>query len=250
VDIYSERRKYRRFKFEAAVLHDLLTHQNIYSGKISNFSKTGLYFESDQLIHPGEEIFLKLTQSPDLGGEDYLSQLPFVVKILWRKSLRSSSYKFGYGAKYLNPDDALVKNNGTANIQETFLALDQAKDDEDPRAYPRRTFNKPLLFDYENQYYRSLVTDISHGGAFIKTKLRIPLGKKVVIVIPGSKIRKKSKINGWIVRRNPEGFAIKFERRSGRNLKLRTDRRDSSDRRSGLDRRAEEQQERRGKHED
>lgn len=250
MDIYSERRKYRRFKFEAVVLHDLLTHQNIYSGKISNFSKTGLYFESDQLIHPGEEIFLKLAKSPDLRGDDYLSQLPFVVKILWRKSLQSSSYKFGYGAQYLNPDDALVKNNGAANIQETFLALDQAKDYEDPRAYPRRTFNKPLVFDYKNQYYRSLITDISHGGAFIKTKLRIPLGKKVAIVLPGSKIRKKSKINGWIVRRNPEGFAVKFDRRSGRNLRPRSDRRASSDRGTGSDRRAEAQQERKGKHED
>ena len=241
MDIYSERRKYRRFKFEAVVLHDLLTQQNIYPGKISNFSKTGLYFESDELIHPGEEIFLKLTKSPDSRGENFLPQLPFVVKILWRKSLQSSSYRFGYGAQYLDPGDALVKNNGTANIEETFPTNNQAKEDEDPRAYPRRTFNKPLVFDYKNQYYRSLITDISHGGAFIKTKLKIPLGKKVIIVIPGSKIRKRSKIKGRIVRRNPEGFAVKFDRLSGRNLRVRSDRRVSSDRRSGLERRIEEQ---------
>jgi len=218
-------------------------------------------------MHPGEEIFLKLTKSPDVRSEDYLSQLPFVVKILWRKRLRSSSYKFGYGAQYLDPGDVLVKNNGTANAEETLLAISQTQDDEDPRAYPRRTFNKPLVLDYKNQCYRSLVTDISHGGAFIKTRLRIPLGKKVVIVIPGSKIRKESKINGWIVRRNPEGFAVKFDRSSGRDPRSRSDRRTASDRRAAFDRRTaserriaserrtgsgrrtDEQQERRGNHE-
>jgi Tfp pilus assembly protein PilZ len=100
------------------------------------------------------------------------------------------------------------------------------------------------VFDYKNQYYRSLVTDISHGGVFIKTKLKMSLGRKVIIVIPGSKIRKKSKIKGWIVRRNPEGFAVKFDRRSGEDISAR------SDRRTGSDRRAEDRQERSGKHED
>lgn len=243
MDIYTERRKYRRFKFEAFILHDLLTHQNLYGGKIINFSKGGLYFESDQTIHPGEEIFLKLTKPPDPSGDDSLSQLPFVVKILWHKSLEGSSYRHGYGAQYLDPRDALVKAGDPADIEKAGLKSSQAGNDEDPRAYPRRIYNKPLVFDYKNQYYRIFVKDISHGGAFIRTKLKISLGNKVGIVIPGSKIRKKSKIEGWIVRRNPEGFAVKFDRRSGRDLRLR------SDRRTGSDRRAEEQQERRGKHE-
>ncbi|MEJ2170243.1 MAG: PilZ domain-containing protein [Desulfobacterales bacterium] len=231
MDIYIERRKYRRFKFEAFILHDLLTHQDIYAGKIGNFSKVGLYFESDQMIHPGEEIFLKLKKPPDPTGDDSLPQLPFVVKILWHKSLQASSYRHGYGAQYLDPGDALLKNGKPADIEGTGLQIHQTKADEDPRAYPRRIYNKPLVFDYENQYYRSLVKDISHGGAFIRTKLKISVGKKVIVVIPGSKIRKKSKVKGWIVRRNPEGFAVKFDRRS--------DRRSGSDRRGKSSRKGE-----------
>jgi Tfp pilus assembly protein PilZ len=250
VDIYIERRKFRRFKHEAIILHDLLTHQNIFAGKIVNFSKGGLYFESDQTIHPGEEIFLKLTKPADAPGDDSLPQLPFVVKILWHKSLPASSFRYGYGAQYLDPGDALVKNIESAETGKTDRKHHAAKDEEDPREYPRRTYNKPLVFDYKNQYYRSLVTDISHGGAFIRTKLKISLGRKVIIVIPGSKIRKKSKIKGWIVRRNPEGFAVKFDRRSGQEIRARSDRRTVSDRRTGSDRRAEDRQERRGRHED
>ena len=249
--MHLERRKYRRFKFEAIILHDLLTHQNIYTGKIANFSKGGLCFESDQTIHPGEEIFLKLTKPSDESGDDSLSQLPFVVKILWQRGLPASSpFKYGYGAQYLDSADALVKNIEIADSGKTARKTKPATDDEDPREYPRRTFNKPLVFDYKNHYYRSLVTDISYGGAFIRTKLKITLGRKIVIVIPGSKIRKKSKIIGWIVRRNTKGFAVKFDRRSGRDISGRSDRRIRLDRRTGLDRRAEDQQERRGKHED
>ena len=42
-------------------------------------------------------------------------------------------------------------------------------------------------------------------------------------MIPGSKIRKKSKIKGWIVRRNLDGFGVKFDKRAGRDLRARPD---------------------------
>ena len=243
MDIYIERRKYRRFEYEADISHDLLTHQNIYAGKISNFSKGGLYFESDQTIHPGEEIFIKLANPPASTGDDFLPQLPFDVKIVWRKNLPTSSFRYGYGAQYLDPGDALVKNLEPAEIKKKESAPDPAQGDEDPREYPRRVYNKPLVFDYKNQYYRSLVTNISRGGAFIKTQLKISLGKKIIIVFPGSKIRKKSKLKGLIVRRNPEGFAVKFARRSGRDLRAQSNRRNSFERRTGSDRRDRNQQE-------
>jgi Tfp pilus assembly protein PilZ len=250
VDIYIERRKFRRFRSEAVILHHLLTHQKVYAGKITNFSKGGLYFESDQSIGPGEEIFLKLTKPANASGDESLPQLPFVVKILWHKSLTASSFRYGYGAQYLDPGDALVNNIQSAENGQKTWENKPAKADEDPREYPRRIYNKPLVFDYKNQYYRSLVTDISHGGVFIRTKLKISLGRKIIIIIPGSKIREKSKLKGWVVRRNTDGFGVKFERRSGPDINARSDRRIVSDRRTGLDRRSEDQQERRSRHED
>lgn len=237
MDIYTERRKYRRFEYEADISHDLLTHHNIYAGKISNFSKDGLYFESDQTIHPGEEIFIKLANPPDSSGDDSLPQLPFDVKIVWHKNLPASAFRYGYGAQYLDPRDVLVKNIETAEIKKTAPADNIAQGDEDPREFQRRVYNKPLAFGYNNQYYRSLVTDISRGGAFIKSQLKLSLGKKIIIVFPGSKIRRKSKLKGFIVRRSAEGFAVKFDRRSGRDLRAQSNRRARSERRTGVDRR-------------
>jgi hypothetical protein len=82
------------------------------------------------------------------------------------------------------------------------------------------------------------------------TNQNIYTGRKIIIVIPGSKIRGKSKLNGWVVRRNQDGFAVKFDRRSSRNSSGQPDRRILSERRTGMDRRDRDQQERRGKHED
>ena len=223
MDIYLERRKFRRFKFETAILHDLLTQPDIYDGKIANFSKDGLYFESDQTVHPGEEIFIKIKNPPDAAGDEGLPHLPFLVKIAWRKRLTGASFRYGYGARYLDPGDGLVKSVESVASGRTARMESRIRDIEDPRQYPRRSYNKPLVFDYKNQYYRSLVTDISQGGAFIRSRLRISLGRKIIIVIPGSKIRKKSKVRGWIVRRNLDGFGVKFDKRAGRDLRARPD---------------------------
>ena len=250
MDIYIERRKFRRFKFETAILHDLLTRPNIYDGKIANFSKEGLYFESNQTIYPGEEIFIKLKKPPDAADDEGLPVLPFLVKIVWHRRLAAASFRIGYGAQYLDPGDGLVKNMESAANGMSGRMKSRIRDVEDPRQYPRRSYNKPLVFDYKNQFYRSLVTDISQGGAFIRSKLRISLGRKIIMVIPGSKIRKKSKIKGWIVRRNPDGFGVKFEKRSGRDLRAQPNRRVFSDRRNGRERRAEDLEERRPTHED
>ena len=49
VDFNSERRTHKRFVYEADISHDLLAHNHIYKGKLQNFSKGGLYFESELL---------------------------------------------------------------------------------------------------------------------------------------------------------------------------------------------------------
>ena len=137
MDIYLERRKFRRFKFETAILHDLLTQPDIYDGKIANFSKDGLYFESDQTVHPGEEIFIKLKKPPDAADDEGLPHLPFLVKIAWRKRLTGASFRYGYGARYLDPGDGLVKSVESVASGRTARMESRIRDIEDPRQYPR-----------------------------------------------------------------------------------------------------------------
>ena len=58
--IENERRRHKRFKYEAHVSHDVSANDSIHTGKMFNFCKGGLYFESDQYICPGEDIFVGL----------------------------------------------------------------------------------------------------------------------------------------------------------------------------------------------
>ena len=54
----NERRYHKRFKYEAFISHDVSSNDIIHPGKMFNFSKGGLYFESDEPIYPDEEIFV------------------------------------------------------------------------------------------------------------------------------------------------------------------------------------------------
>ena len=88
-----------------------------------------------------------------------------------------------------------------------------------------------MRFSYKNNDYKQVVANIGRGGAFILTKEKFDLGGKLTLTVPVSKIRKKIKLTGWIVRISPEGIGISFERRAGR------ERRSDLDRRTGLERR-------------
>ena len=96
----TERRKHRRIKYEAVISHDVSNNGNIYPGKMFNFSKGGLYFESDQTIYPGEDIFVGLTIHAASPGKE--KQLLFEVKILWQEALEESARCCGYGGEFLS----------------------------------------------------------------------------------------------------------------------------------------------------
>jgi len=188
VDSNSERRTHRRFVYETDISHDLLAHDHIYKAKLFNFGKDGLYFESNQSIFPGEEVFIKFEDQQDSSQDDIMSQLPFGVEIVWQK------------------ENMLYKN---------------LEAEKDPRQYPRRQYHKSLHLSYKDKNYRGEFENISKGGVFIKTDIKFTAGKQIRVVIPGSKIRKKMDLKGLIVRINTQGFGVKFDRKSdledGRN---------------------------------
>jgi len=230
VDI--ERRKHKRYQYEAIISHDILSQEATPAGKIYNFSNYGLYFESNQTFYAGEEIFVEIIdhpQSSDIGLE-----LLFDVEIVWRKDLQDSSFKQGYGAKFNTPVESIEKTIGESIVRKSSprrFPKPKIKEKYDAREHPRKSYHKSLLFNCKNAIYRGLVTNISRGGAHIKTKSQLSLGQKVKFVIPVSRTGKNLKLMGWIVRLTPEGFAVCFNRRSG------SERRYDIDRRIGLDRR-------------
>jgi len=241
VDLNRERRIYRRFLYEADISHDLLAHKHIYKGRLRNFSKGGLYFESDQSIFPGEEVFLKFQNQPDSINDDIVAQLPFGVKIVWQNDLSDSLFRFGYGARYIDKNDSLVKSIKIPELEPQNLPQKALEAEKDPREYPRTPYHKSIRLNYKDKYYRAEFSNISRGGVFIKTDIQFPVGKPIKIAMPGSKIRHNFYLKGLIVRINTDGFGVKFEKSFDHEVgsNLYKERRTGLDRRARLDRRSE-----------
>lgn len=222
MDLNLDQRESGRLQYEAVIWHDNLLPNIYYAAKIYNLSKGGVYFESDQIIYPGEEISLAL-ENPASSSKATKKRLR--VEIKWRRDLQNASFRFGYGARFINPIDTAIKHFDYLKFRKTGLKKSAVKYQKDPRKHSRRAYRKLIRFASKNRTYRGLITDISRGGAFIITKNKFSLGQMIHLSIPGGKINKKIKLSGWVVRLETKGFGVRFDRRSGR------------DRRRGLDRR-------------
>jgi hypothetical protein len=116
-------------------------------------------------------------------------------------------------------------------LEKQYPQNKKLKAEKDARKHPRRPCNKPLLFTYKHRRVKGSVTNISRGGAFVETGSKISLGERINLVIHGSKKHQDVRLRGWIVRWDPAGVGVSFDRRSG------WERRYDLDRRTGLDRR-------------
>ena len=225
-----ERRKHKRFKYEAIISHDIMSLEIIYSGRVHNFSNGGLYFESDQTLHQGEEIYIWTGNNPNLADSD--TQILVAVEIMWHKDAPGSAFKYGYGAKLTNANDAFGKIIDKTKLEKRGQPNSQLESEKDARDCPRKPYKRKFAFTYQNRNYVGKVTNISRGGAFIETSQELALGKIIILSIPGRKRRKRLKLKGWVVRLNQKGVGVKFERRSGRERRCDLDRRIGIERRS------------------
>jgi hypothetical protein len=94
-----ERRESKRIDYKSAIMHNTNPPDFFYSGKMYNFSKGGLYFESNEDLLKGDEISVSIKEPPEQltnKSEQYID-----VKIMWAKDLQDSSYQVGYGAKLI-----------------------------------------------------------------------------------------------------------------------------------------------------
>ena len=221
----------KRFTYKADIYHDSLSPDVFYAAVMHNFSKGGLYFESDQSLKIGDRVNLRIKHPPHSAGKENIFELE--VEIIWRKNLRYSSFRYGYGARFIDPNASLEKIIGTTALEVQRMQDNDPKAEKDPRIHPRKLYNKSLFFISDNRNYKGLITNISRGGAFIETHINFSVGQIIMLVVPGHKGRKSFKLKGCIVRLNRTGVGVQFDRR-----KAVRNRRSDLDRRSGLDRRA------------
>ena len=99
MSIEIERREHERFPCETTILHDTSPPDFFYKGIMYNFSKEGLYFESDEDLLQGHEISISINKPPQQST--IKPRQNFSVKIMWHQELQGSSYQIGYGAKII-----------------------------------------------------------------------------------------------------------------------------------------------------
>ena len=99
MNIGNERRKHERLPCETPILHNTTPADFFYKGTMYNFSKGGLYFESNEDLLPGNEITISIKEPPQQFINE--SHQYFDVKIMWCLEIQGSPHQVGYGAKII-----------------------------------------------------------------------------------------------------------------------------------------------------
>ena len=162
---------------------------------ILNYSKNGIYFETDSLLAPGVEIYFGIGDSSCAAFVDKFECK--LARIIWRKKLKKSFYNYGYGVKFISADNTNEQKCGKQNKS------------IDTRKHPRRKYTKSVLYAADNQILEGTSQNISPSGIFLETKDKLKAGQKIILSLP-SKTKKGLRMRGEVVWSNHEGCGVKF----------------------------------------
>ena len=190
-----ENRNNARIQHKSPVTIENLKAGIIYQARMLNFSKYGLYFETDSLLRLGDEVFIGIEYSPYTDDRDTYECMR--AKIMWRRELPTSFFKFGYGVKFSIDYDKQKSRNGNLKIV------------EDQRRHSRKRYARSIFFSTQNKTLSGITKDISPSGVFIETQHRLKVGQSVTLIVP-LKTAKNAKIKGEVIWAGPEGFGVKF----------------------------------------
>lgn len=167
----------------------------IHRAKMLNYSKTGMYFESDSILQPGARIYLGIGNSSDAAyANEFECRL---AEIVWRNKLKKSFYKYGYGVQFISADEPQQKDQ--PNNKEKI----------DSRKHPRKPYVQPVLFAANDQIFKAASENISPSGIFLKTESEIEVGQKIILSLP-TRSNKRLKIRAEVIWTNHEGYGVKF----------------------------------------
>lgn len=150
-----------------------------------------LFFEEGTLVH---------ARTGQLTGSDAV-----LVILTWDRPMIDLDYQ------NTSPQRTILRPLMSL-LLESRRRLDEARRPaSDQRRHNRLDCLMAVDMDLSDWTYKTLVHDISYGGAYIETDQAIGLGQKVVLSlgVPGSK--RDCTIAGQVVRRDPGGVGIRFE---------------------------------------
>ena len=189
-----ERRDKTRFEHECKVTLENSEIGIQRSCAMYNFNDDGLYIEADTLLEPDTEIRIGIKNSPFASEPDKFESYRGIIK--WRKSLKQSSYYYGYGVE-------LKKDDAERQHQDQF---------QWSRESMRKAVAVPVTFDYENRTYEGTTENVSSTGISIKSKEPVMVGQQITVHIPVKKKDKIVSLQGKVLWSNREGFGVKFLR--------------------------------------
>jgi|SRR5210317_230408 len=195
MDDNPENRDNARIRYKSPVTIENLQAGIIYQARMLNFSKFGLYFESDSLLGLGDEVFIGIEYSPYADSQDTYECVR--ANIMWRRELPTSFFKYGYGVKYSIDYDKQKSQSGNLKIV------------EDQRKHVRIRYSKTIIFATQNKILNGITKDICPSGVFIETQHRLEVGQTVTLTIPLKNAR-YAKIKSEIIWAGPKGFGVKF----------------------------------------
>ena len=196
MDSNPERRDKTRFEHESKI-----TLENSEIGvqrgiMMFNFSNTGLYIEADTRLEQDTEVRVGISNSPFASEPDKFESYRGIIK--WRKTLKRSSYFYGYGVE-------LIFEDTEGESQDQFLWS---------RENPRKPLTIPVKFIYDDRTYDGTADNISEDGISIKSKDPVMAGQQITVKIPLKKKGKIARLHGKVSWSNRQGFGVKFSRRN------------------------------------
>jgi Tfp pilus assembly protein PilZ len=107
-----DKRESERFNREAPVIIKVENNGNQFDGRMYNYSRGGMYFESDASLRPGTEINIMVENSGNLPFKS-----PCRAKVKWCDEIQGAVvlYNFGIGVQYDLPI-TLAKHNGILKV--------------------------------------------------------------------------------------------------------------------------------------
>jgi Tfp pilus assembly protein PilZ len=197
MDENPENRNNARIKYKSPVTIENLKAGVIYQARMLDYSKHGLYFETDSLLRLGEEVFIGIEYSPYTESNDTYECMR--AKIMWRRELPTSYFKYGYGVKFSIDYDKQRSQNTNLKIV------------EDQRKYPRKPYSKSIVYATKTHLKKAITKNISPAGVFIETDDTLNAGQTIALAIP-LKNAKTAKIIARVIWSSADGFGVKFLR--------------------------------------
>ena len=166
---------------------------------MTNYSKDGIFIETDVGLEPGEEIYIGIEDSPRKLSPNAAKS--YRARVIWQKGLKNGIFNFGYGVIIVSSKD---KNESDE------IEIRDPQEREELRKHPRKSFSKTVYFTTQNHYYHGSISNISRGGIFIVTEDGFSVGQTINLVIPGTKIDKGVMLKAEIVHVSETGMGLAF----------------------------------------